>query len=148
MLPTGPIPPPSSDLEPTAHCSRDLAGRKLTTTRILQYDGRGDQWWNDSPHESVKLPSSSPQLPIELSERIIHFVALGRKIPVGEHGIDRPPLVRCALVCCAWLPRCRFHLSPWCVDLRSRRDLMSFSLFFAASPQSASKVKYILVYLR
>ncbi|THH28138.1 hypothetical protein EUX98_g6051 [Antrodiella citrinella] len=90
----------------------------------------------------------SPPLPIEICEMILDFVAWSKKSSWDDPDLDRPALTRCALVCRAWLPRCRFQLRPDAVDLSSGSDAASLSRFYAAVPDAASTLKFLEIHGR
>ncbi|THH28137.1 hypothetical protein EUX98_g6052 [Antrodiella citrinella] len=97
-----------------------------------------------SPTQSPPLSTepSAPRLPIEICERIIDFVAG----PVWHR--NRPPLTRCALVCRAWLLRCRFQLSPDKVTLRSPSDLASLTRFLDIFPPATAGLSFLDIHGR
>lgn len=74
------------------------------------------------------MTSATSILPIELWEDVIDFVATDEYWPRY-----RPTLSACCLVCRAWVPRCRMHLSE-VVVLTSRKAAISFALFMASCP--------------
>lgn len=105
-----------------------------------------------APDLSLSAPSSpassGPQLPVEVCERIIDFVA-GMNLHFilwGDHEM-RSALRACALTCRSWVPRSRFHLFE-SITVRSSSDLDAIVGRLRASPVLWDRVEELIIDVR
>ncbi|KAH8091433.1 hypothetical protein BXZ70DRAFT_486715 [Cristinia sonorae] len=79
--------------------------------------------------------------PVEIWDYIIDLIAAD---PSGWASGGYIP--RCMLVCKTWVPRCRFHTSPFQkVTIRSAEELESYAVLLRTSPRRARSVQYLTI---
>ncbi|KAH8091431.1 hypothetical protein BXZ70DRAFT_486628 [Cristinia sonorae] len=86
------------------------------------------------PHHT--LGSAIGGLPVEIWDYIIDLIA---EDPSGWASGGYIP--RCMLVCKTWVPRCRFHTSPFeDVTISSAKEMESYAVLLRTSPRRARSV--------
>lgn len=84
-------------------------------------------------------PPNLPQLPLEIWEHIIDHIANLYSSTVFDRFI-RKDLRSCALVCRAWVARCRFYLCGR-ITIRSGEELARIAQWLSNAPQIRSRVR-------